>query len=130
MARIDVWIPQEDEQVLVDPRTKSRTIHTGLNYPDGSQGFIIIGRIGNTAWEPLKVISKVIVEYVEDTEVSSAPEGGSLYHAEDTSGQPSDGLQADGLGQGSSVPSGKRRGRPKKGGQDSSTDVGAGQIQA
>lgn len=122
---LDLWEPTEDEQVTVDPRTRSRTIHTGLKYPDGSQGFIIIGRIGNTMWEPCKVVKKVIVEYYEEPEVSTPANGDSVQDGGDKGGQPTDGIQADGIGQGSGVSSGKRSKRSKKGGQNSGANVGA-----
>lgn len=122
---LDIWRPQEDEQVMVDPRTKSRTIHTGLHYPDGSQGFIIIGRIGNTEWEPLKVIKQVIVEYVEEPEIIVAAEGDRVHNGEDSGGEPGNGVETNGVGQGGSVPVRKGRSRAKKGGENSGANVGA-----
>lgn len=122
---IDQWIPQEDEQVTVDPRTKSKTIHTGLKYPDGSQGFIIIGRIGNTEWEPTKVIKKVLIEYYGEPETGVTTDSNRVSDAGDSSGQPSDGEQTNGVRQGSGVPNRKGRRGHKKGGQDSSADLGS-----
>lgn len=122
---IDQWIPGEEEQVTIDPRTKSKTIHAGLNYPDGSDGFIIIGRIGNTAWEPTKVIKKVLIEYYDEPKISVTTDGDSVSDGGDKGGELADGEQANGLGQGNSVSNRKTSRRSKKGGQDSGANVGA-----
>lgn len=65
---IDVLDIGEIEQSEVNPETGATTIHTGLNLPDGGEGFLIIGRIirkpKKEKWLPLKeVISKIFVEY-------------------------------------------------------------------
>lgn len=69
MSLFDAVNIQELNQTEVDPKTHSTTVYTGLNFPDGGEGFLIIGRIQRDRkkkWEPLKsLISKVIVEYDE-----------------------------------------------------------------
>ena len=111
--------------MIVDPRTKSKTIHTGITYPDGSEGFVIIGRIGNTAWEPTKIIKKVLIEYYGEPETDVATNSDSVQDGGDKGGELANGEQKDGLGQGRGIPNRKGRRRSKKGGQDSSTNVGA-----
>lgn len=69
MSLVDSVMIQELAQTEVDPKTNSTTIYTGLNFPDGGQGFIIVGRIQKDrkkTWGPLKdIIQRIDVIYEE-----------------------------------------------------------------
>lgn len=72
MKLVDEVLIQELTQTEVDPTTNSTTVYTGVNFPDGGEGFLIVGRIQKDrkhSWKPLKeVINRILIEYVENSE--------------------------------------------------------------
>jgi hypothetical protein len=69
-VEVDEVLIQELQQSEVDPSTNSTTIYTGLSFPDGGEGFLIVGRIQKDrkhTWKPLKeVIDRILIQYVEE----------------------------------------------------------------
>lgn len=76
MAVVDEILIDEIEQSEIDTRTGATTIHTGINLPDGGEGFIIIGRIVRSKdahWDALKkIIRRVFIEYYPDEKAEEA----------------------------------------------------------
>lgn len=105
------------EETEIDPKTRSTTVHTGINFPDGGEGFIIMGRIvrnRGVVWQPLKdVIKRVLIEYhvQEKAENTSPAQEDTVQPEPDLSGSASDGEQAL-----SGEPRSSARGRKRSGG--------------
>lgn len=54
---------REDTNVFVDSKTSARTIALPFRLPDGTSSVIMICRMKDEQWEPMKEIKSVIINY-------------------------------------------------------------------
>ena len=53
----------EKMSVFTDPKTQAKTIALPFQFPDGSNGIVMVSRLSATPFTPFKVLEKITIKF-------------------------------------------------------------------
>lgn len=62
-SKIEELVIPPKLSVFEDKKSKARTIALPFDFPDGSQGIVMVCRLKSEAWVPAKDIEKLVINF-------------------------------------------------------------------
>jgi len=59
----EVFDIPEKLQVFDDPRTHAKTIALPFQFPDSTNGIVMVSKLQKVGWRPADVIEKIVIHY-------------------------------------------------------------------